>query len=102
MKTVSRFKTLDQGRPVDLRFAGQRLRVPLGANLAASLLAAGVDVFRHSPVSGAPRAPFCMMGACFDCLVEVNGVVLQACMLTVSEGMEIRRPHEKDGADDAE
>lgn len=70
-----------------------------GANLAAALLAAGVEVFRHTPVSGAPRAPFCMMGACFDCLVEIEGVVRQACMLEVTEGLEIRRPHEGEASD---
>ena len=25
---------------------------------------------RTTPVTGAPRAPFCMMGVCFDCLVD--------------------------------
>jgi predicted molibdopterin-dependent oxidoreductase YjgC len=79
---------------VPVRFAGEVLMLPEGANLAAALLAAGVTVLRHTPVSGAPRAPYCMMGACFDCLVEVDGVVRQACMLEVSEGLEIARPHE--------
>lgn len=79
---------------VPVRFAGETLMLPEGANLAAALLAAGVTVLRHTPVSGAPRAPFCMMGACFDCLVEVEGVVRQACMIEVTEGLEIARPHE--------
>ena len=78
-------------RPLDL---------PDGTNLAAALLAVGVQVFRHTPVSGAPRAPFCMMGACFDCLVEVDGVVRQACMLEVAAGMKLSRPHQ-DGAENA-
>lgn len=79
---------------VPVRFAGETLMLPEGANLAAALLAAGVTVLRHTPVSGAPRAPFCMMGACFDCLVEVEGVVRQACMMEVAEGLNITRPHE--------
>jgi len=81
-------------RRVPVRFAGEVLMLPEGANLAAALLAAGVTVLRHTPVSGAPRAPYCMMGACFDCLVEVDGVVRQACMMEVAEGLEIARPHE--------
>ena len=79
---------------VPVRFAGETLMLPDGANLAAALLAAGVTVLRHTPVSGAPRAPYCMMGACFDCLVEVEGTVRQACMMEVAEGLEIARPHE--------
>ena len=35
-----------------------------------------------------------MMGACFDCLVEINGVTRQACMLEVIEGMVMTRPSE--------
>lgn len=85
---------------VPVRFAGETLMLPEGANLAAALLAAGVAVFRHTPVSGAPRAPYCMMGACFDCLVEVEGIVRQACMIEVTEGLEIDRPHER-ARDDA-
>ena len=84
---------------VPVRFAGETLMLPEAANLAAALLAAGVTVLRHTPVSGAPRAPYCMMGACFDCLVEVEGVVRQACMMEVAKGLEIARPHEGDAHD---
>lgn len=73
-------------------FDGQALDLPEGANLAAALLGAGVTVFRATRVSGAPRGPFCMMGACFDCLIEVEGVTRQACMMQVSEGMVLTRP----------
>jgi sarcosine oxidase subunit alpha len=41
-------------------------------------------------VSGAPRAAFCMMGACFDCLVTIDGVgSRQACMVPVRDGMAV-------------
>lgn len=79
-------------RLVRVRLDGSDLMLPDGETLAAALLAAGIDRFRHAPVSGAPRAAFCMMGACFDCLLEVDGVTRQACMLTVTEGMELCRP----------
>lgn len=85
----------------DLSPAGPRVRVTLdgapldlpdGANLAAALLAAGIGSFRATPVSGAPRGPFCMMGACFDCLIEAGGVTRQACMMQVSAGLVLTRP----------
>jgi predicted molibdopterin-dependent oxidoreductase YjgC len=32
------------------------------------------------------------MGACFDCLVEIDGVPnRQACMVVVEEAMQVRR-----------
>lgn len=100
MKTASPYLELEEGPRVRVHFDRQALDLPNGANLAAALLASGVQVFRHTPSSGAPRAPFCMMGACFDCLVEIDGVVRQACMMEVTEGLEIFRPHAPE-ADDA-
>ncbi len=68
------------------------MRAPEGMNLAAALLSQGELVFRESPVSGAPRGPFCLMGACFECLVEIDGKPgRQACMVEVAESMEVRR-----------
>ncbi|WP_420395220.1 (2Fe-2S)-binding protein [Nioella sp.] len=79
-------------RLVSVQLDGTELMLPEGENLAASLLAAGVRSFRETPVSGVPRAPFCMMGACFDCLLQIDGIQRQACMLPVTEGMVITRP----------
>jgi predicted molibdopterin-dependent oxidoreductase YjgC len=59
-------------------------------SVAAALLAADHIVFRTTPVSGAPRAPYCMMGVCFECLVTIDGVgSRQACMEKVREGMRV-------------
>ena len=43
-----------------------------GDTVAAALLAAGIGHTRTTPVSGAPRAPYCMMGVCFECLVSIK------------------------------
>ena len=41
-----------------------------------------------------PRAPLCLMGVCFDCLVEVDGRQnVQSCMVEVRDGMQVRLPH---------
>lgn len=91
MKTASLFLELEDGPRVPVSFDGEPLELREGENLAAELLAAGVRSLRHTPVSGTPRGPFCMMGACFDCLVEIDGVQRQACMVEVSHGLEIAR-----------
>ena len=93
------FRDLSPDAPrVRVMLDGQVLDLPEGANLAAALLGAGVTVFRATPVSGASRGPFCMMGACFDCLIEVGGVTRQACMMQVSDGLVLTRPVGKGGA----
>ncbi len=67
------------------------LALPADTSLAAGLLAAGVTRFRNATVSGAARAPYCMMGVCFECLVEIDGVPSQqACLVRPREGMRIR------------
>jgi len=63
-----------------------------GESVAAALLAAGLDRGRDSAVSASPRAPYCMMGICFECLMEIDGVAnRQTCMIRVRDGMRIRR-----------
>lgn len=90
----------EEGPRVTVRMDGRDLTLRQGANLAAELLVSGVMPFRHTPVSGAPRGPFCMMGACFDCLVEIDGVQRQACMIETAQGLEISKPQQWGGGDD--
>ena len=87
------FKTLpDAGTStVEVVINGVPFRAPAGCTAAAALLLAGVISNRTTPVTGSPRAPYCMMGVCFECLVEIDGEpARQACMVPVCEGMAIR------------
>ncbi len=82
----------DGGQSVAFTFEGRSVEGRQGETIAAALLAAGFRDFRSSVVSGSPRGPYCLMGACFDCLVIVNGIHnRQACMIKLQPGMEIRR-----------
>ncbi len=75
-----------------VRFEGREIEARAGDNLAAVLLAAGEQVLRRAPVSGAPRGAYCMIGVCFECLVELDGRPgQQACMTAVRDGMNVRR-----------
>ncbi|MFO1322537.1 MAG: (2Fe-2S)-binding protein [Burkholderiales bacterium] len=81
----------ESAAPVAVTIDGVPVAARAGDSVAAALFAAGLLASRESAVSGAPRGPFCMMGVCFDCLVEVDGQPnQQACLVTVSEGMSIR------------
>lgn len=86
----------DERREVQIFVDGRRISVRDGETLAAALLKADVVPFRRTPVSHQPRAPLCLMGVCFDCLVEVDGAQnVQSCMIQVHAGMQVRLP---DGA----
>ncbi len=80
------------GETLTIHLDGEPIRAPLGDTLAAVLLARGTVVTGASAVSGAPRAPYCMIGSCFECLVEIDGLgQRQACLVAVREGMRVRR-----------
>jgi len=78
------------GREVSITVDGRPATAREGDTVAAALLATGSVTCRTTPVTGAPRAPFCMMGVCFDCLVTVDGTAnVQGCMTRVRDGMRI-------------
>jgi predicted molibdopterin-dependent oxidoreductase YjgC len=88
------FRRLPDGAApaVTLTYDGRLIAARAGDSVAAALLANRVLACRETPVSGAPRAPFCLMGVCFDCLVVIDGVAgRQACMVPVREGMRVER-----------
>jgi predicted molibdopterin-dependent oxidoreductase YjgC len=69
---------------------GRATQVRAGDTVAAALLSAGILASRAADVSGASRAPYCMMGVCFECLITVDGIGnRQGCLLPVAHGMRI-------------
>ena len=87
-------RRIDTGdRPaVKIFFDGQLIEAREGDSVAAALLSTGVKSIRDTAVKGSPRGPFCMMGVCFDCLVEIDGIAnRQACMIPVRDGMVVER-----------
>ena len=83
-----------QGRAITISFDGTPIPALEGETIAAALSAAGIVAFRRT-ASGAPRGLHCGMGACFDCVVTVDGRIGQrACMTKVADGMVVcRRGH---------
>ena len=71
-------------------FDGRPMTARAGDTVAAALLVNGITACRETPVSDTPRAPYCLMGVCFECLVIIDGVQnRQACMVPVRQGMAV-------------
>lgn len=84
---------------VSFSFDGKPIAAHAGMSVAGALFQSGINAIRHTPVSGVPRGPFCMMGACYDCLVQVDGVTVQACQILVTDGLAVSRvPNTHKGA----
>lgn len=81
---------------VTITFEGDQLQVPVGETVLASVMVAGAGHNRTSPISGAPRAGYCQMGVCFECLMEIDGIPnQQACAIQVQDGMVVNRQNGK-------
>lgn len=75
--------------PIRIHIDGQTIEVPAGISVAAAI-ARGARPFRRS-VQGHARAPFCGMGICFECRVQIDGNAQQrACMVPVRDGMQVQ------------
>ncbi|RYE40633.1 MAG: (2Fe-2S)-binding protein [Hyphomicrobiales bacterium] len=89
------FKRIDgvpRGPRVGITVDGSPVEVDEGSTLAVALLEAGcIPTRRHH--LGEARAPFCLMGACFECLVHVDGAKsVQSCQIKACSGMAVQRP----------
>jgi hypothetical protein len=61
-------------------------------SVAAVLLRQGEPWSRLTLLSQTKRAPYCMMGVCFECVAEVDGEAsVQTCLKTVRDGMCVVR-----------
>jgi hypothetical protein len=84
--------------PVLLYVNGTPLHVPARISVAAALLAySDAPPWHRSAVSHRPRAPYCLMGACFECVARIDGEPgRRTCLTSVRDGMQVDlgAPHE--------
>ena len=81
----------EAGEAVEFRFEDRIIRARKGESLLAALVASG-ELRLRVTANGEFRGPFCGMGVCQECLLEVNGrCSRRACMTMVAAGMTVRR-----------
>jgi len=84
------------GKPLTLYIDGAAVAAEAGESVAAVLLRQTPLWSRTTPVSQSKRAPYCMMGVCFDCLARVDGEAsVQTCLTPVRDGMRVERQQGK-------
>ena len=75
---------------ITFTFNGIELNAAAGQSVAAALIAAHARITRYTRFEGKPRGIFCGIGACFDCLIIIDGQPNQrSCITEVKEGMVI-------------
>ena len=77
--------------PVRFSFDGTPLEAARGMTIGGALLANGIVSWRRTRTDGRPRGIFCGIGACFDCLVDVDDQLsVRACLTPVLDGNDVR------------
>lgn len=95
------FRLLDDSAVdfIEIELDGAPACVPSGITAAAALLYLDRLPTRLTPVNQQPRAPYCMIGNCYDCLLEIDGVRNErGCQVEVRSGMSIRRQLDAPGS----
>ena len=84
------------GESFHLYIDGEQVTARPGDTVAAVLLRTPPGIARHTPIKESPRAPYCLMGVCFDCLATVDGETsVQTCLIAARPDMRIERPSGK-------
>lgn len=88
---MSSFRRIDPKRTtLTLQVNGHPVSAAEGDTVATALIAAGAISFSRNAKSGAPNAPYCLIGICFGCLCSIDGRPgMQACLAPVRDGMVI-------------
>lgn len=83
---------------VRINVDGEDMLVPESISVAAAVLGHKHEKHAfHNAVDGSPRAPYCLMGVCYECMMEIDGVEnVQSCLVPVREGMVIKRQYKSD------
>lgn len=82
--------------PVTLQINDKVVEAYEGESVLTALMAAGVLVLSRDSF-GRARTPFCNMGVCFDCLIDVQEPTgrssrTRACLTQVRAGLRITVP----------
>jgi predicted molibdopterin-dependent oxidoreductase YjgC len=77
---------------VTFTFDGEAMHAESGQTIAAALMAAGIVSWRTTRFGDRPRGILCGIGACYDCLLSLNGEPnVRACVTRVESGDDVRR-----------
>ncbi|WP_439524517.1 (2Fe-2S)-binding protein [Marivita sp.] len=74
---------------VSFTFDGAPVAGHAGESLTVALLRAGHLHLRDAPEDTAPRGAFCCMGLCQECVVRINGQVVESCRTLVASGLAV-------------
>ena len=81
---------LMRGAAFEIMFDGRAIPAHEGESVMGALWAAGISTFHVTARTGEPRGFYCGMGACFECIAEVDGARnVRTCLTAARPGMVV-------------
>ena len=81
---VSQIKRAEEIR---FKFDGQTIKAHNGETILVALMKNGIHHLRDAPSDGKPRGAFCCMGLCQECVVKVDGKLVESCETIATDGL---------------
>lgn len=89
-KVTSLLPAYRRGKCIEVMIDGRKAHAYEGELVSTVLMAEGLAAFARKPTTGRLSGLYCGMGACYECLVTVNGVDnVRACQTYVADQMVI-------------
>ncbi len=81
---------IERTKEISFHFDGVEVAGFVGETIAAALLRVNISNLRNAP-NGGDRGMFCVMGVCQECVVKVDGKIVEACRTEISDGLNVER-----------
>jgi predicted molibdopterin-dependent oxidoreductase YjgC len=84
-------KGIARGRQFEIEVDGRKIIAYEGETVGTALVAAGVQIFRHTAKRNQPRGMYCGIGLCYDCAMVINGIPnTRACQTLATPGCRVQ------------
>lgn len=81
---------VERGSRFEIVVDGRAVWAYDGETVAAALVASGLRTVRTTAVTAEPRGFFCGMGACFECVMIVDGIPnIRTCQIRARPGLRV-------------
>ena len=89
-KSSPNLPKVQRGKPIEVSINGKIVNSFEGELVSTVLQIEGISVFARKNKTGRPSGIYCGMGACYECLVKINGTAnMRACQTFVANQMII-------------
>lgn len=84
-------RLIHTNKDISFTFNNKKYDAKEGDSIAVALFANDIRTNRKTFENKTPRGSFCFMGACFECMVSVDGLNgVQGCKTKLIDGMKIK------------